>query len=296
MKIPVPPFLTPAPGAVSHGGWHLTDTDGESALPSELSHWDYQTVLHLAAPISVDRRLVTQSCELEMDSGLAVLVTAHSDHTRTEMPVLELEVPMQDEFDLALQLELAGDRLGGRLTLNSMLVATDPRPQSDLSPSMPGAILWRAAHRTHLQGIGAQFPTDASDFRVIRRHDPTAGWALEVDTNDLDAKFMAAARLTLNSAHPVIERLLQGHSSEEVAQLRRTLHWDVTRQLVLRALRHDEIVTSDFDPEATSVGGVLRNLLGTIWPTDSPVTVRGWWESDPARIEVRLQSHCGLVS
>jgi hypothetical protein len=295
MRVPVAPFLTPPLEAISHGGWQLIGVDGESALPPELTHWDYQTVLELAAPISVDRQLVTRSCDLDAESGLAMLITAHSDHTRSEMPVAQVDVPMQDMFDLAIQLSLPGERLGGRLTLRSMLVVTEPRPRSDLAPSKPGSIVWRTAHTTLLQGIGAQFPTDASDFNQSRRHDPKAGWALEVDTTDLDARFMAAARLTMNSGHPVIELLLQGSRKDEVAQLRRTLNWDVTRQLVLLALRFDEVIYAEFDPEATSVCGVLRNLLATVWPGDSPVTVRGWWETDPTRVELRLQSHCGLV-
>jgi hypothetical protein len=260
-----------------------------------LSHWDYQTTLELAAPIAVDRVLVTESCDLQADTGLAVLVTAHSDHTRSEVPITQIDVPMQDKFDLAVQVSLSGESLGGRLSLRSMLVVTDPRPTSDLGPSLPGSIIWRAVHKTQLQGTGAQFPTDASDFSLSQRLDSAAGWALEIDTGDLEARFLAAARLTLNSSHPAIGLLLQGHNGEEVAQLRRTLHWDVTRQLVLLALRFDEVVFADFDPEATSVGGVLRNLLGNIWPSDSPVTVRSWWENDPAKVELRIQSHAGLL-
>ncbi len=269
--------------------------NGESVLPTELSHWDYQTTLELAAPIAVDRLLVTKSCDLQSDTGLAVLVTAHSDHTRSEMPIAQIDVPMQERFDLPVQVSLSGQCLGGRLSLHSMLVVTDPRPTSELGPSMPGSIIWRAVHKTQLQGIGAQFPTDASDFSISRRLDSAAGWVLEVDTGDLESRFMAAARLTLNSSHPAIELLLQGHSSDGVAQLRRTLRWDVTRQLVLLALRFDEVVFADFDPEATSVGGVLRNLLGNVWPGESPITVRSWWENDPAKVELRIQSYSGLV-
>ena len=54
----------------------------------------------------------------------------------------------------------------------------------------------------------------------------------------------------------------------------RTLHWDVTRQMVQAALECDEVIGLDVDPETTTTAGVLRNLLGRIWPLDSPATLQ----------------------
>ena len=93
---------------------------------------------------------------------------------------------------------------------------------------------------------------------------------------DPDARFMSAARLTLNSGHPAIERLLNGAKDDGTEQLLRTLNWDVTRQMVQAALESDDVVGLDIDPEATTVAGVLRNLLGRIWPLESPATLRQW--------------------
>ena len=167
-------------------------------------------------------------------------------------------------------------------------------PEDLLAPAQPGSILWRAKSSVRLEGIGAQFPTDTSDFTITRPKDINAGWILEVDLSDLDALFMASARLTLNSAVPAVKRMIQGSPDEDVKQLRRVLHWDITRQMVMMALENEDVVHSDFDPEATSVGSVLRNLISTIWPVDSPVTVRNWWRTDPSRVEVRVQSRSGL--
>ena len=176
--------------------------DGETPLPQQLAHWDYQTTLDLAAPIFVNRQLVAESCALAENSGLAILVTAHSDHTRTEMSVAMIDVPLQSTSDLPVRISLDGGRLGGRLTLSSTLVVTDPKPLSELSPSLPGSIIWRTSHRTQLQGVGAQFPTDACDFRLDRRLDTKAAWALDLDTTDLDAKFLAAARSEIELRAP----------------------------------------------------------------------------------------------
>ena len=66
----------PTRRVVSHGEWLLQSVDGDSPLPKEVPHWDYQTDLGLAAPVSVDRGAVTEACHLDFDSGLAVFVMA----------------------------------------------------------------------------------------------------------------------------------------------------------------------------------------------------------------------------
>lgn len=294
MRVPVVPFLTPPETAVSHGGWFLTTVDGDVVLPREMPHWDYQTVLELAAPVSVDRRVVTDTCQLEWDSGLAVLVMARSSHTNVEQVAARLEVPLTDTFDLAVELTLEGHALGGRLTLETLLVCTTPKSAGPLAPHHPGSVLARWSHWTDLEGVGAQFPTDTFDFTQSGR-DPRAGWELRIDFGDPDTLFMSAARLTLNSGHPAIGKLLRGEKDDGTDQLLRTLNWDVTRQMVYLALQSDEVASLEMDPDSVSVTGVLRNLLAAIWPLESVITLRQWLEAEPSRIERRIQHHCGLL-
>lgn len=294
MRVPVVPFLVPPSTAISHGGWYLSTTSGDIALPNELPHWDYQTVLELAAPVSVDRREVTRACNLEWDSGLAVLVLARSSHTNAELVGARLDVPLNENFDLAVNLKLESRALGGRLTLETMLVATAPNPLTPLAPQNPGSILWRQSHWTDLEGAGAQFPTDTMDFGATGR-DSRAGWELRIEMTDPEARFMSAARLTLNSGHPAVAKLLRGEKDEGTEQLLRTLNWDVTRQMTYLALQSDEIAALDIDPDAHSVAGVLRNLLATVWPMESVLTLRHWLEHQPNRLEVHLQHHTGLL-
>jgi hypothetical protein len=294
MRVPIVPFLRPSAAAVSHGGWFLTTVNGDTPLPAEITHWDYQTVLELAAPVSVDRETVTQGCDLEWDSGLAVLVTARSSHTNAEVLAQRLEVPARKAFDLAVEVSLEGSSLGGRLTLETLLVATDPKPKGPLAPQEPGSILWRTKHWTDLEGMGAQFPTDTGDFSQTS-WDGRAGWELRIDLSDPEARFMSAARLTLNSGNPAIARLLKGERDDRTDQLLRTLNWDITRQIVVRALETEEVIGHEVDAEAVSVVGVMRNLLAVIWPHESVITLKRWRESEPSRLEVRIQHHCGLL-
>lgn len=295
MKRPIVPFLTPPETAISHGDWLLSSPEGDVVLPKEVPHWDYQTTLELAAPVSVDRRVVTEECHLDWSTGLAILVMARSNHTNAELLGARFEVPMSDTFDLAVKFQLAGDELGGRLTLETLLVVTDPMPLDRLAPQHPGSIVWRQRRWSDLEGVGTQFPTDTMDFKATGLP-ADAAWQFRLDLSDPNARFMSAARLTLNSGHPAIARLLAGAKDPATEQLLRTLNWDVTRQMVQSALECDDVEGLDVDFEATSVAGVLRNLLARIWPTVSTATLRQWRKSDPARIEVHLQHNSKLVS
>lgn len=296
MRRPIVPFLTPPEYAVSHGGWLLksTEGDGDVPLPKEVPHWDYQTTLELAAPVSVSRSEVAAGCHLAWDSGLAVLVMAKSSRTNAEVLARRLDVPMADNFDLAVDLRLPGAELGGRLTLSTLVVVTEPRPLDRLAPQQPGSIIWQTSHWTDLEGIGTQFPTDTVDFRSagLGSH---AGWQFRIDLSDPEARFMSSTRLTLNSGNPQIKQMLAGTKDPGTDQLLRTLRWDVTRQMVYAALDSDDVAGLDIDSEAVSTAGVLRNLLGRIWPTVSVATLRQWRRTDPARIEVHLQQNVGLV-
>ncbi len=294
MKRPIVPFLTPQDSAVNHGDWLLRSPEGDDPLPKEIPHWDYQTILEIAAPVSVDRRAVTEACHLDRTSGLAILVMAKSSHTNAEIVAARLDLPMADTFDLAVELRLEGLELGGRLTLTTLLVVTDPRPLDRLAPQHPGSIVWRTSHFTDLEGVGTQFPTDTMDFKSAGL-DADAAWQFRVDLSDPEARFMAAARLTLNSAHPAITMLLAGAKNPGTEQLLRTLNWDVTRQMVFAALNSEDVAGLEPDPDAVSVAGVLRNLLGRIWPSVTTATLRQWRITDPARIEVHLQHSVKLV-
>lgn len=294
MKRPIVPFLTPQDSAVSHGDWLLRSPEGDDPLPKEIPHWDYQTILEMAAPVSVDRRAVTEACHLDRTSGLAILVMAKSSHTNAEILAARLDLPMADTFDLAVELRLEGLELGGRLTLTTLLVVTDPKPLDRLAPQHPGSIVWRTSHFTDLEGVGTQFPTDTMDFKSAGL-DADAAWQFRVDLSDPEARFMSAARLTLNSTHPAITRLLAGAKDAGTEQLLRTLNWDVTRQMVFAALNSEDVAGLEPDPDAVSVAGVLRNLLGRIWPSVTTATLRQWRITDPARIEVHLQHSVKLV-
>jgi|688.fasta_scaffold18784_3 hypothetical protein len=293
MRLAVSPFLVPSDQAVEHSGWRLSVAEGDVALPGELPHWDYLTLLELSASVVIHRSTVLADCELDGESELSVLVTARSDHTATERRIALAVVPIQDPFDLWIRCSLPGFDLGGRLSLSTHLVATRPVPLTADAPQRPGSILWSEIHHCHLEGSGSQFPTDTADFSG-RAHGQDAGWELVVDLTDPEARFTAAARLTLNTGNAKVREMVSGTGSESATAMSDILRWDVTRQMVYLAIASDEVLEAEFDPHDTSVVGILRNLLSAVWPLDDPHVIRTWSLNSPDRIERDLQHYCGV--
>ena len=295
MKTPVPPFLVPREDLVTHRGWQLRSPDGAlSPLPIELEHWDYQTVLELVAVLDFDPDAVAAASGLEPRSVLTVVVMGRSQRTRVERAVGRFDVKAGANMT-TLELSLHGQEFGGRLSLETLLVASEPRPLSPLAATQPGSVLWRSVQNVHLEGVGAQFPTDTADFTLKYPDSASAAWTLTVDTSDPDALFLSAVRLTLNTSQSSVQKMVTGRTDDTTEMLRRVLEWDVTRQLAVAAFSTDGVLDADYDPEATSVSGVLRNHLSRIWPAESMDTLRSWWETDRRRIERNIQDHCGFA-
>jgi hypothetical protein len=297
MKFDVAPFLQPHPAAIRHFGWELQSSAGLIPLPLEMDHWDYQTQLALTAKISLDLRKVTDDCGLDASSRFSLIAVAKSSKTPVETKVADVPVPAGQEIcDVTLTAIVPGGTSGGRLSLETLLVVADAKPVTPLAPVRAGSILWRDVQHSHLQGIGTQFPTDAEDFGLTRSEVAKAGWKLSIDTSEPDALFLTSVRLTLNTRHAAVMKLLSGSKDAETRQLQRMIDFDVTRQLVNAALDAEEILSLDVDWEAVSVGGILRNLLQQLWPTgEDPQTLRSWYVNDRTRIETHLQHVRGIL-
>ena len=296
MKVQVPPFRVPQSDSVVQNAWVLNTMDGAVPLLPMLKTWDYQTQLHLSSRVFIDRAAVLRVSDLADTSELALLVISRSSTTKIERPMQMLMVPGRDDVEIRLDFTLNGDELGGKVTLETLLVARSPVPLNRLAASRPGSILWRSTQTTVVDGLDAQFPTDAENFGATLPGARDAGWVLRVDQYDMDALFMSAVRLTLNSGLPAIQRMLQGSSDPSTVLLGRMLDLDITRQLVYLAIRSEEVRGQDVDHESLTLAGVLRSLLAQIWPTVGPDTLLRWANEKPDRIEGQLQNVRRLAS
>lgn len=298
MKIAVPPFYVPDVNSVSHSEWFLSLNGSSEILPEEMKTWDYQTVLSLRAELDIDQALIMDQCRLGSECRFRVVVKAKSSSTTADLLVFEMEIAAHEDLaSVPIDFMLPGIELGGRLTLTTfLLLDKSVAPLDPLAPHQRGSILWRQSRHVYLQGIGAQFPTDAEDFRSTRPETPDALWQLDADLSDPEASFANVVRLSLNTSQPAIQRLLQGISSPEVKQLQHLLDVDVTRQLAILGVRSDAVLDREPDRDDPSVVAVLRSLLQQLWPhVSDPHIMRKIWETEPSRFEAHIQSVRGQL-
>ncbi|MFF2494181.1 hypothetical protein [Agromyces sp. NPDC058064] len=249
----------------------------------------------LSAGVHLDRLAVVEECGLGYATDFAVLVYVTSSSTKMQKLVLRADFPPRDQYELVVEFSLDGRELGGRLTIDTQVVVFNPVTVAPFAPASNGSIIWRESHSTYLEGVGSQFPTDSEDFAITRPASADAAWTLRVDTSDMQALFVSAVRLTLNSGSSAVANMLRGSKAPASMALARFLEVDITRQLVEVALNCDEVAAESVeDSDEETVSAVLRSLLSTIWPGVPYETLRRWRDHDPARIDSQIQHARGL--
>ncbi len=272
--------------------WQLHTPEGPTGLTEDVPAWDYLASLALSAVLEVDADAVSEGCHLGENSRLRVVVTAASSATKMRGPVAVLDVPAGP---MAIDVRMLGHELGGRLALDTLLVAAAVERTDALSPRASGSILWRHRKTTWLEGESARFPTELADLGAAPYFTPGALWYVDVRADDLDTAALGSVRLVLNEGHPAVERLLAGDASAETNATISTLRWDVARQLILNALDSDEFVERDGSFEDETLGAMLAGVLTLHWPGESLRALRQLRITEPARFERELQDRAGLL-
>jgi hypothetical protein len=287
------PFPVAPPNAVRFSvPWQLHTPSGPTALADEVAAWDYLAELALSAVLEVDANAVRAACHLGEASELRVVVTATSSTTKMRGPVaLAPVVP----GPIPLDVRMLGHELGGRLALDTLVVACDVQRTDALSPRAKGSILWRDRRTTWLEGESARFPTEVADLGGAPFFTPGALWYLDVRSDDLDASALGGVRLVLNENHPTMARVLAGDASPEANATLSALRWDVARQLVDAALDSNEFVERGGVFEEETLGSMLSAVLALHWPGESPRALRQLRRTEPARFERELQDRAGLL-
>ena len=293
MRTRAAPFSEAPPAAVRFPvPWVVRTPSGDEPLGEDVRGWDFQSILHLGAVVAVDVTTVRSACHLGPGTHLVLVVTAASSNTKMRGPVARRIV--EDGADMSLDVLLHGHELGGRLILDTLLVATSIDRADLLSPTVEASILWRHRKASWLEGDASRFPTEVADLSGPPFFAPRALWFLDLHPEDLDAAAMGAVRLVLNEGHPVVARILAGDSSPESAAAIGTLRWDITRQLVSVALTNEEFMERAGLFEEGTLGFMLAALISSHWPGESVGALRQRLFSERARFERELQDRSGL--
>jgi hypothetical protein len=286
---PATPYLLPPEDAVSDHPWTMEDG---RPLPDRLEHWDPFTDIEVVRTVEVDADSIRESCQLGPDATFALTASWHSSRTRLAAEAAPLELgDLGGLVRAPLALCVPGSAVGGRLDLRTRLVlrhvGTVP---SLISPRRQGAVLWAQETRIALEGASSRFPVSAVDFTTVPRLPDGGSWALEWDSQVLDAPVLGGLRLTVNSSdEALLDALRSGSSDPRSSVVRSFVTFDVARTLVYGALRSESFVEEPESFEEGSIGRMLFELLGMAWPGMPVKALVARGRDDPARLEAELQ-------
>ncbi|MCO1655305.1 hypothetical protein [Pseudonocardia humida] len=291
------PFRRPPDDVVTAGPWLRVDAGDTGELPSDLPDWDYETVLPLRRPISIDGLRARRECGLRDDAQLVLSVIWASSSSSLRGRAWQFPVPPADAAEYRIAFDLPGGELGGRLDLETVLTLRSPGTASGsaAAPSRPGSVLWRDTRSVMLQVDAVLFPLAVVDFEHLPY--PTgAAWHLELG-HDLEAQALGSVLLLVNQRREIVTDALAAAADPADADRRvlSAVRTDVIRSLIERAVVDDEF-DDEFEYPTGSVGALFASVLKTTFPDRPLEAVRRERDHDPALLSTRVQSATDLLA
>jgi hypothetical protein len=280
-------YLQPQPDRISSGEIQLA-AGGHQPVDGRMPDWHYLSDVSVEWPLSVNLPGVKQDCQLPDDAQVGVVLSWRSDRTnlRSSMPV----TPVLNGENL-LQTMIPGSTVGGTLIIEVALVLHRPGTAiSPLAPSRCGALLWSKSEQVVLEGSGGRFPTISADFAADGIVGDSMGlWYLEISDSDLQANCTSALTLYINSANQSIQDVLIAGAAGN-SQLVKFMMYDVYRQLMMAAIRHEEF-DDRLKYDRGSLGDMLVTLLRIFFPGKDIGQLRRDFELDAPEVEAELLAH-----
>lgn len=250
------PHHTLPDDAVSWGAWTCSHGGAPAvALPESLIGWDQSMALTLETTAPDVDEAALRDCV----GNASVLFVGVVDCRDTSARYISTH--LFGAGDAGFTITLPPGSIAGQLLLQQHLVVGDSETiASAHTPSRPGSRLAASPSRTvRIEGGPTSFPTEAFSFR-------TAGiepvpWKLQVDTSDLDASFMGAVRLWVNTDHPAGRALLDPAHAQFKA-LTSVVKYETVGQLI-GSLPDDVIDEAGPDEDQDSLGAVVGRFANT---------------------------------
>lgn len=289
------PYLRPPPDVVSGGPWSRAVVDGTEPLPAALPDWDYDSVLRLARPITIDGLRTRLRSGLPIDAEIDLTVHWHATSSMLRSRAWRATVPPEDTVEFEIDIELPGSDLGGSLELVTSLTLRRPgTAASPAAPRRPGSVLWSDRQRTLLQGDSTLFPLAIADFHELP-YPTRASWYLQVG-DDLHAAALGSILLLANEQRPIVVTALAAAAAPSDADRRvlSTMRTDIVRTLVERALTDPDFTDRTTYPTG-SLGALLGAVLRATFPAFTFDALRREREMAPAVFNSRLQDATDLL-
>lgn len=255
-----PPYLVPSEERIVFADWTRRVGEEWEELDTTLADWNAGTSLEISRTYEIDPEAVRSDCGLAENSAIRVTVSWSSDSTKMG-GVVAGDVVI-DSAQRNIRGRLDGMEIGGTLTLRTTVTAVPASGSDDGAPAGPGTVLYEDKHILVLGDDDGKFPVCIDDFSKTP-YDPDASWFFEVDTSDLNASFISASVLHLNSRD---SKLVEATVAEKPKPAQRTLLGELSHglsahllQLAMTIDRHEDLE----GPESWPVGslGAMFALL-----------------------------------
>ncbi|NMO53841.1 hypothetical protein HH310_21990 [Actinoplanes sp. TBRC 11911] len=273
------------------------DTDGEREVPDSLPDWDYQTDLRLRRRISLDSAACREVAGLPPDASLAISVRWNALPSLLRGSAAWL--PLRDDSqEYLVDVEIEGERLGGIVNLETMLVLAAPDKPRPAVAHLVGSNLWNDQIEIRLQGNAPLFPIAQVPFSESSLP-YKAAWFLELGA-DLNATALGAIQLLVNQEHPTIVAAVGRASSPNDVDraVLSALRSDVVRTMLERALEDEAFdMTEVFEKD--TLGAVLQGLMRTYMSSymdDGLLEIRRIRASDPPMFATIVQAATDLLA
>lgn len=271
------------------------DVDGNE-LPSALAGWDAEATIDGAVKVEVDFLEVLRACQLPEETKLVLGLGWRSDGTSLRGHAGSIDLERGDgPREHSLDFSISGDEVSGRLFLRLTLAyLSGASAAGNLTPRLPGSVLWSTEHEIVLEGAGSRFPMEWADFSSSHGFPKGGLWLLDWDDNGLHRPLLSCLRLYLNSESGVFADAARAREPDPAQNaMLGFLRFDVGRQLVLGALAMPDLDLSEEYPEE-SFGQVIVRLVRGLYPDEDLDAVRLRQQAWPRSFESELQDRLRL--
>lgn len=253
----VAPYLT-ADAGIRYSPWHAYLLGERVLIDDGVVPWDPGTDLLIARSVDVDYAEVVERCRLTHGTPLTLSVSWSSSTTSMTEQVFRNALTASQS--VAINVSLAGDRIGGKLTVSTVLALATDFPDAPLGVARDaGSVLHKEEVVVQLEDGRSMFPMAVVDF-ARTRFDPNASWRLQTSA-DLEAPFMGAFLIMINSRDVALVHAIEtGGRDPQGRLLLDELEASLASLLHEIALAEAEILDSREWP-SDSVGEVLSSFL-----------------------------------
>ncbi len=278
--------------------WVLTHGGSSEALPPVLPHWDYNTDLVVARNVVVDAGGVRHDSVLTDADPVRVAAVWHSTGTALRGCLFQSDLPSGGGLHCVSMFgRIPGRELAGEVRLEThLLVPTGRAGAEPLSPLYAGSVLWSDTLTVELEGNAPRFPVELIDFEtVLWAPHPDASWYVSWNRYDLHQPMLGSVRLFVNARHPrVVRAMSQEAQDSEARAIRSAIYYDVGRGLIRAALYDEQFLENPEIFNPGTIGRAVARLIRSLFPTDSPRSLRSAMQERPEHFDSELQARLRL--